>query len=286
MHDDELDVDVPLVLRLLAAQFPEWAELPIEPVPNRGTDNALFRLGPELVARLPVQESKAATLVRELEWLPRLAPHLPLAVPVSVAQGEPGEGYPCIWCVNTWLPGEDATVGPAVDAADALAEFILALQAIDASDGPLPGRHNFGRGEPLVNRDAPFRAALATLDVPGAAAVWEEALAAPRWEAPGRWLHGDLDARNVLVDDGRLSGVIDWGALGVGDPACEAMVAWKLVPVEERDAFRARLGLDDAAWARARGWVVSQAVIALGYYTDETNPVLVAEARRWLEEAL
>jgi aminoglycoside phosphotransferase (APT) family kinase protein len=283
MHVDQLDVDVPLVRRLLAAQFPQWAELPIEPVTYGGTDNALFRLGSALVARLPIQESKVATLLKELDWLPRLAPHLPLEVPVPVAEGEPGEGYPCRWAVYTWLFGENPTA-PLADPLPELTAFIRALQAVDASEGPRPGSHNFGRGEPLANRDAPFRAALARLDVPGAQEAWEEALAALAWERPGVWIHGDLDARNVLVRDGRLTAVVDWGSAGVGDPACELMVAWKLVPAEARDAFRDALGVDHATWARARGWALSQAVIALGYYTDETNPVLVAEARRWLAE--
>jgi aminoglycoside phosphotransferase (APT) family kinase protein len=283
MHPDELDVDVPRVRRLVAAQFPEWADLQIEPVSQRGTDNALFRLGSELVARLPIQESKVATLVKELEWLPRLALHLPLEVPVPVAEGEPGEGYPCKWAVYTWLSGESPTA-PLPDPLPELTAFIRALQAIDASAGPRPGPHNFGRGEPLANRDAPFRAALAKIDIPGAREAWEEALSAPAWERPGVWIHGDLDARNVLVRDGSITAVVDWGSLGVGDPACEVMVAWKLVPAEARDAFRETLGVDDATWARARGWALSQAVGALGYYTDETNPVLVAEARRWLAE--
>lgn len=285
MHADQLDVDVPLVRRLLAAQFPQWADLPIEPLAHGGTDNALFRLGSDLVARLPVQEWKGATLAKELEWLPRLAPHLPLAVPVPVAKGEPGEGYPCLWSVYRWLPGEDATVAPIADPSAAvlqLAEFISALRGVDA-DGAPPGR-----GGPLADRDAPFRASLARLpaDLDRAAllAAWESALRAPVWDGPPVLAHGDLDARNVLVVDGRLSAVVDWGSLGVGDPACEVMVAWKLVPAEAREAFRAALGVDEATWERARGWAVSQAVIALGYYTDETNPALVAEARRWLVE--
>ena len=278
MHVDPLDVDVSLVRRLVAAQFPEWAELPIEHVPHGGTDNALFRLGDGHVARLPVHVAKEATLTKEREWLPRLAPHLPVAVPVPVAEGAPGEGYPCTWSVYEWLAGEDATLAPIVDPVPQLAAFIRAVQAMDATNGPP------GRGVPLASRDAPFRASLAKIELPGAADAWEEGLAAPAWEGPGVWAHGDLDARNVLVVDGRLRAVLDWGSAGVGDPACEHMVAWKLVAAEERDAFRAALDLDEATWARARGWVLSQAVIALAYYTEETNPVLLAEARRWLAE--
>ena len=286
MHVDELEVDVPLVRRLLAAQFPQWADLPIEPVTQRGTDNALFRLGPDLVARLPVQESKAATLAKELKWLPRLAPHLPLAVPVPVAKGEPGDGYPCIWSVYRWLPGEDATFAPLVDPGPQLAAFIRTLQALEASGGPPPG----GRGGPLADRDGAYRSSLAALpadlDRDALAAGWESALRTPEWDGSPVWIHGDLDARNVLVEDGRLTGVVDWGSMAVGDPACEVMVAWKLVPADARDAFRAALAVDDATWERARGWALSQAVIALGYYTVETNPALVAEARRWLADLL
>lgn len=282
MHVDELDVDADLVQRLVAGQFPEWANLPIEPVPQAGTDNALFRLGTELVARLPVQERKAATLAKELEWLPRLAPHLPLAVPVAVAQGEPGDGYPCLWAVYPWLPGEDATVAPIADPVPQLVSFIQALQAAPA-DGAPPGR-----GVPLAERDAAFRASLerlpADLDREALAAGWESALHAPVWEGPPVLAHGDLDARNVLVEDGRLTAILDWGSFGAGDPACEVMVAWKLVPGDEREGFRDALGVEDATWDRARGWALSQAVIALGYYTEETNPALVAEARRWLGE--
>jgi aminoglycoside phosphotransferase (APT) family kinase protein len=284
MHVDELDVDVPLARRLLAAQFPEWAGLPIEPVASRGTDNALFRLGSGLVARLPVQEAKSATLAKELRWLPRLAPHLPIAVPVPVAEGRPDEGYPCLWAVYEWLPGEDATVAAIADPGPALVEFVHALQALDTEGAPA------GRGVPLAERDPAFRAALgslpADLDREALAEAWDAALGAPPWAGPPVWLHGDLDARNVLVRDGRLSAVVDWGTLGVGDPACEVMVAWKLVPADELESFRAALAVDDATWHRARGWALSQAVIALGYYTDGTNPILVSEARRWLADVL
>jgi len=280
MHVDELDVDAALVRRLVASQFPQWAALPLEPVPGRGTDNALYRLGSELVVRLPVTDAKAATLAKEREWLPRLAPHLPLAVPVPVAEGAPGEGYPCSWSVYEWLPGADATAAPIADPVPQLAAFVRALQAVDVDGAPA------GRGVPLAERDAAFRSSLARLprdlDPGEALAAWESALLAPPWPGPPVWSHGDLDARNVLVEGGRLVAVIDWGSSGVGDPACEAMVAWKLVPAEERDAFRAELDLDDATWERARGWALSQAVIALAYYTDETNPTLVAQARSWL----
>ena len=293
MHADEVDVDVRLVRRLVATQFPEWTRLPVEPVLPRGTDNALYRVGADLVARLPRTPRTVATLEKERQWLQRLAPFLPLAVPTPVADGEPGEGYPFVWSVYRWLDGANAVDEPLADlrlAARQLGDFLVALQRIDATGGPPPGAHNFGRGEPLERRDAAVRSSIAVLgadvDVAAVTAAWEAALEAPRWERPPVWVHGDLDARNVLVTAGRLSGVVDWGGLGVGDPASDVMVAWKLFSADAREVFRSALGVDDSTWERARGWALSQAVNALSYYTLETNPVLVRESRRWLAEAL
>lgn len=293
MHADEVHTDASLVRSLLAVQFPQWADLPIVRVRSAGTDNALYRLGDELVARLPRRERSAGTLRKEHRWLPRLGPHLPVAVPVPLAAGRPASGYPFEWSVYAWLDGEDATVEPFTDpdrlAAD-LARFVAALQRLDPAGGPRPGEHNFFRGAPLAARDATTRASIDGLgdgiDADTVTAAWEAALRVPGWERPPVWIHGDLDARNLLAVEGRLSAVIDWGGLGVGDPACDVMVAWKALSPDARDAFRAALSVDDATWARARGWVLSQALVALAYYTPRTNPVLVAEARRWLAEAL
>jgi aminoglycoside phosphotransferase (APT) family kinase protein len=293
MHDDELDIGLPLVRRLLAEQFPDWAALPLEPVLHRGTDNALYRLGADMVVRLPRRERTSATLEHERRWLPKLAPLLPLDVPVPLAAGAPADGYPCAWSIYRWLDGENATVRPIADPARAaadLAGFITALQQIDSADAPPPGPDNFSRGEPLAARDVSTRASIAALsdeiDTAAAGAAWDAALRAPVWAGAPVWIHGDLDARNLLVQDGRVSGVIDFGCLGVGDPAWDVMVAWKLFGADARVVFRAALDVDDATWARSRGLAVSQAVGALSYYTDETNPVLVREARRWLAEAL
>ena len=293
MHADEIETDAPLVRRLLAAQLPEWSRLPVEPLPSEGTDNALYRLGDDMVVRLPKRARTSGTLEKERRWLPRLAPVLPLAVPLPLADGRPTDGYPCEWAVYRWLEGADATVAPPGDPtllASDLAAFITALQRIDTSGAPSPGQDNFGRGEPLAARDAATRGALASLgdriDVDAATAVWNAAVQAPEWEQPPVWIHGDLDARNLLVDGSRLSAVIDWGCLGVGDPACDVAVAWKLLPARHRAGFRAALAVDDPTWLRAAGWVVSQALIALDYYTLETNRLLVVESRRWLDEVL
>jgi aminoglycoside phosphotransferase (APT) family kinase protein len=293
MHADEVDTDAALVGRLLAEQFPHWADLPIEPVRPFGTDNALYRLGDDMVARLPRRERTSRTLEKESQWLPRLHPLLPLAVPVPLAEGLPAEGYPFPWSVYGWLTGENATIERITDRsqlATDLAQFVAALQRIDPTGGPAPGEHNFFRGVPLGMRDEGTRAAIASLsgriDAGAVTVAWDEALQAPEWERPPVWIHGDLDARNLLVEEGRLSGVIDWGGLGVGDPACDVMIAWKVLSADTRDIFRTALSVDEATWARSRGWALSQALIALSYYTLETNPVLVREAHRWLAEVL
>jgi aminoglycoside phosphotransferase (APT) family kinase protein len=288
MHADELEIDADLVRRLLASQFPQWAELPLARVPSAGTDNAIFRLGDELALRLPRIDWAAGQPERERELLPLLAPHLPLPVPVPVATGEPGEGYPWHWSIVPWLEGENATLERLADPlaeAGRIGEFVRALKEIDTA-----GRRVSGRGVPLARVDAQTRAALEQLhgaiDVAAAAAAWENALAAPAWEGPHRWSHGDLMSENMLAVDGRISAVIDFGALSVGDPACDLIVAWKLFPAGgPRDALRRAAGVDEATWTRARGWALASGLWALPYYVD-TNPVLYGIARHSVEEVL
>jgi aminoglycoside phosphotransferase (APT) family kinase protein len=291
MHADELDIDVQLVHRLVVSQFPHWADLPLAPVPSAGTDNAIYRLGAELVARLPRSPSRVAPLVNERTWLPRLG-SLPLAVPVTVAEGDPGEGYPWTWSIYRWLEGDNPTLDSVADlerAAIDLAEFVRALQRLDPTGGPPPGEHNFGRGEPLVRRDDATRTAIASLhdelDVGAVTEVWDATLRATPWSGPPLWIHGDLSAGNLLVRDGRLAAVIDFGCVGVGDPACDLMIAWTFLVSEARAVFRSALAVDDATWARGRGWALSTALIALPYYVD-TNPVMVRGARHTIAEVL
>jgi aminoglycoside phosphotransferase (APT) family kinase protein len=293
MHTDEVSIDGTLVRRLLAEQFPDWAHLPLEPVEPRGTDNWLYRLGAGLVVRLPCRERTVATLVRERTWLPRLAGRLPLKIPLPVAAGDPGAGYPWTWSIYRWLDGENAIDAPVVDLAQAavdLAALLDALQRVEPNGGPGPGEENFFRGAPLEVFDPRVRADLAQLrdeiDVQAATTVWEAAVRAPRAQGPPVWVHGDLDRRNLLTRQGRLAAVVDFGCLGVGDPACDVAVAWKVLSPETRNRFRSALSVDEATWTRACGWAVSQALGALAYYTPETNPTLVAEARRWLADAL
>jgi aminoglycoside phosphotransferase (APT) family kinase protein len=279
MHADEIDIDVSLVGRLLAAQFPQWAHLPLERVQSAGTDNALYRLGEELVVRMPRIDWADGQVATEHRWLPRLAPHLPLTVPVPLAVGRPAEGYPWQWSVCPWLEGENPSIERLADpcrAARDLAGFIAALQQIDTAGAP-----QSGRGQPLATRDKRTRDAIAELhgllDTDALTAAWEADLRAPAWAGPPVWLHGDISPGNLLAIDGRLCAVIDWEP-GLGDPAVELIVAWNLFAGESRDAFRAACGVDDATWARGRGWALSIALIQLPYYLH-TNPVMVAGAR-------
>jgi aminoglycoside phosphotransferase (APT) family kinase protein len=279
MHDDEVEIDEAVVRRLVARQFPTWADLPLRRVEPSGTVNAIFRLGDELSVRLPRRDGPTAPGSRELEWLPKLAPLLPVDVPVPVAQGRPNDDYPWFWEIHTWLEGDTVPVDDidAIQAARDLAALVGTMQQLDPAGAPA------GRGISLAERDPEIRYWLARFE--GASSVtaeWERALAAPPWADAPVWHHGDLDARNWLVREGRIGGVIDWGAMGIGDPACDVMVAWKLHSPEARDAFREALPTDDATWERARGWALSQAVAILAYYAPENNPTLFHEAESWL----
>lgn len=292
MHADELHIDESLVRRLLKEQFPQWAALPLQRLQSGGTDNAIYRLGENMSVRLPRIFWSVEQVDKEQQWLPKLAPKLPLAIPVPLARGVPGCDYPWHWSIYRWIEGENATLDRMADPAQAardLAQFIAALQRIDPAGGPAPGPHNSERGVPLALRDSGVRTALAQLhglvDTAAAAAAWEAALRAPAWDDSPVWIHGDLHSGNLLVQQGQLSGVIDFGCLGVGDPACDLQVAWNLFSSETREIFRKTLQPDNASWARGRGWALSFAVIALPYYLH-TNPVLVGIARHALAEVL
>ncbi len=292
MHVDEVGTDVSLVGRLLAAQFPQWADLPIEPVSSAGTDNALYRLGDDMVVRLPRIHWATGQVDKEHRWLPRLARHLPLAIPVPLAKGTPGEGYPWQWSVYRWLEGETATLERIADPrqlAIDLAQFITALRDIDTA-GQLPaGSLRSYRGEPLACRDEETRVAIAAcdglLDVELVTEVWEAHLQIPAWSGPPVWIHGDIQPGNLLATQGRLSAVIDFGTLAIGDPAVDQIVAWNLLPADSRDTFRESLAVDNATWARGRGWALSIGLVALPYY-QSTNPVLAGVSRRAIDEVL
>jgi aminoglycoside phosphotransferase (APT) family kinase protein len=286
LHAAEVGTDAALVRRLITAQFPEWEAFPIEHVSSSGTDNALYRVGSEMVARLPRVHWAVADVAKDFRWLPIFVPLLPVAIPVPLAMGAPGEGYPWEWGVYRWLEGENPTIGhsDAASLARDLAHLVQALQRVDLAGGP-PAQ----RGVPLPTRDEPTRKAIAalrgTIDTAAATAAWEAALRSPAWPGAPVWVHGDLSPGNLLIHDGRLTAVIDFGGLGMGDPACDLIIAWNLLPPDARVIFRRQLAVDAATWSRGRGWALSVALIQLPYYTN-TNPSLAANARHVIDAIL
>ncbi len=263
------DINAALVSRLVAAQFPQWAGLPIRPVEHGGWDNRTFHLGNDMTVRLPSAARYASQVEKEHRWLPKLAPLLPLPIPIPLAKGVPGHGYPWHWSIYQWLDGEVATLERVADLPEfaiALAQFLIALQRIDPTDGPPPGKHSFFRGAPVATYDVETRNAIAVLDdvidVDAATSVWKTACQAT-WHGPSVWFHGDIAAGNLLVKNGRLSAVIDFGCSGVGDPACDFTIAWTFLSGASREAFRAALPGDIGIWARGRGWALWKALITL-----------------------
>lgn len=288
MHQNEAHTDVALVRRLISAQFPQWAALPITPFRSAGTVHALYRLGDDMVARLPRVKVSIEEINKEHHWLPRLAPLLPVSIPVPLGRGAPAEGYPYVWSIYRWLGGENPIPGrlddPAALALD-LAAFISALRSISPVDAPLSER---GRRS-LASLDASIRAAIeqsrGLIDTDAATAAWDAALQTPAWDGSAVWVHADLLPGNLLVRDGRLSAVIDFGSLGLGDPASDLSVAWSVLPRAARDVFHATLNADAASWARGRGLALAIALQALPYY-QHTNPVFAAVARYTIGEVL
>jgi aminoglycoside phosphotransferase (APT) family kinase protein len=272
LHDDEVDIDASLVERLLAEQFPQWAGAPVRVVASSGTDNVTFRVGADLAVRLPRTERTQGQVEKDMTWMPRLSPHLPLAIPEPLALGKPVADYPFSWGVYRWLEGEPFELDQVADptaAARELAGFVRCLQTVDTTGAPVPPDNPFSRGTPLGPRDAMFREALEELrdevDAGLALAAWEAALAADTWDGPPRWIHGDLMSGNVLVADGKLSAVIDFGTAWAADPAADLLPVWYLFEGDSRRAFRDAMDVDQDTWARARGWVLSMRMIWIPY---------------------
>lgn len=283
MHENEFHIDEALVHQLISKQFPHWTNLPLKLVPSAGTDNALYRLGSDKLVRLPRIDWAVENVDKEFEWLPKIAPFLPVSIPLPLEKGKPIKEYPWPWSVYTWLEGSNPVVGqvPEILVHD-LIVFIQALHKIDLPNGPL-----CNRGVPLEEKDMETRKAIRQLegmiDTQTVIMLWERALKAPKWSKPAVWMHGDLSPGNLLIKNDRLSSVIDFGNLGIGDPACDLIIAWNLLPVHMRGVFRSGLGVDEATWERGRGWALSNALIALPYYKD-TNPILANNARHVIQE--
>lgn len=269
MTKEKITIDLDLVRRLIKAQFPEWANLIIKPVKISGNDNRTFHLGDKMSVRLPSKECYVPQIDKEHLWLPRLTNLLPQPISVPLAKGEPGEGYPWAWSIYQWLAGESASranLSNMSKFATDLADFLKVLEQIDCSKGPLAGRHNFYRGGLLKIYDAETKQAIEKLglqiDVEMVTDIWEQALQS-NWNRSPVWVHGDVAPDNLLVKDGKLCGVIDFGILGVGDPACDLAIAWTFFADESREVFKQAMCLDEETWERGRAWALWKALITL-----------------------
>ncbi|MGC4805676.1 aminoglycoside phosphotransferase family protein [Micromonospora sp. DT233] len=292
MFDDlVIDANVDLVRRLLHAQLPQWAELPLTRVRSAGVNNTIYRLGEQFSVRLPQMKWSADNIRKEHRWLPEFVGHLPLRIPTLAGIGRPGDDFPWHWSVYGWLDGTEAVRNPASDehaTARGLAEFIHRLQQIPTADGPRSGSHSGERGLPLSGQDPVVRQALKKItgfDTTAATAAWEAAIRVPAWRESPVWIHGDLNPGNLLVHDGALSAVIDWEMLSVGDPALDLSGAWMVLSSAGRETFRKSLPVDDDTWARGRGWALCIGVIGAAYYHD-INPVLAGFSRRAAQDAV
>lgn len=287
---DRSKITTTTVERLIASQFPRWSGLPIKAVEPGGWDHRTFRLGNELVVRLPSAERYALQIDKEQRWLPEIAPFLPFAIPTPVALGQPGDEYPWRWSILRWMPGEPTRSSDCgrTSFAEALAVFLIALQVIGTASAPPAGEHNFHRGGALAVYDEQVRAALARLTVAHNAAsfaeIWDTALSTT-WQFPDVWVHGDVAPVNLILENRRLSAVIDWGNCAIGDPACDLVIAWTHLRGAARTAFREAMTLDQGTWDRARGWALWKALILSTGLADGAA-VAVAEARGVLREIL
>ena len=287
MHDNEFEIDETLVINLLKQQCPESAELPISKIMHYGTDNAIFRIGDKYSIRLPRVEYTAEQIEKEQTWLPKFAPHLPFVIPTPITAGKPSKEFPHSWYVYNWIEGVDAYNEPPSDInqlAGDLAGFIKALWQLDTNGAPAARR-----GLPLNTQDKAVCEAISnlkdTIDTDTITRIWQECLKVPDWNKPPVWLHADLLPSNLLLQNDKLHAVIDFGLMGVGDPACDLIPAWCLLNADARKIFKETLGIDENTWTRGKGWALSIALIIMPYYKD-TNPVLMSVARRIIEEIL
>jgi aminoglycoside phosphotransferase (APT) family kinase protein len=277
MSQSKLEINTLLAKRLVASQFPNWKDLPIYPVASSGWDNRSFHLGDEMLIRIPSSADYALQVEKEHYWLPKLSGSLPLKIPTPLRLGYPDHGYPWNWSIYSWIDGASAclkNIKDLNDFASALAQFLKAFESIDASLGPPPGLHSFYRGSPLKTYNTEVRRAIEALqnktDSKALTAIWEQALASENEKKPV-WVHGDLSPGNLLVADGKLVAVIDFGQLTVGDPACDLVIAWNLFFKESRALFRKSLDLDEKTWMRAKGWALWKALIAAAGFVNPGN---------------
>ena len=275
----QMEIPVQIAIELISSQFSEYAHLPIQSVEPNGWDNRTFRLGNQLSIRLSSAQRYAEKVPIEQKWLPKLAAKLSIPIPKPIAIGKPAENYPWNWSIYGWLDGQSANVSIIDDLslekiAEQLAKFLNELQAIDTSDGPLPGKHNFYRGSSPIVYDVETRSAIDVLedyiDAERATAVWEVAIRS-KWDKKPVWIHGDFSAGNILIKGKSLVGIIDFGGMAIGDPSCDLVIAWTFLKEKSRDKFRSILQLDKDTWNRAKGWALWKALITLEALDDKTS---------------
>ena len=266
---NRFEINTALVERLIALQFPEWATHTIKPVVLSGWDNRTFHLGETMTVRLPSAVGYSPQALKEQHWLPILAPHLSLPIPTLLGKGEPNDLFPWKWGIYRWIDGEPTNrvlVENLADFAKSLANFLRELQQIDATEGPLAGAHCCFRGASLLTYNDDTEQAIEALkhliDADLAKAIWADATAS-EWNKPPVWFHGDIAPGNLIVKDGQLTAVIDFGCCGVGDPACDLAIAWTFLFGENRKIFRTELDCDNQTWSRGRGWALWKALITI-----------------------
>jgi aminoglycoside phosphotransferase (APT) family kinase protein len=290
MHEDEFEINEYLVRTLLQDQCPKWANLPLKRIPSSGTDHALFRLGNEYVVRLPRLDGANDNIHKECEWLPKLARFLKVPISEPLFKGQPTQDYPSFWTVTRWNEGKDPDFeleNEYENLAQDLAHFLNEFQNIKLLNGP-PSR----RGIPLMTKvlDEETRLAISQLngeiDIPSITSLWDKLSNTPPWNKDPVWVHGDLLPGNILIQNNRLGAVIDFSSVGIGDPACDLIIAWSLLNSSSREVFRKNLeNIDSDTWERGRGWALSIALIIIPYYRN-TNPALTSVARRMIRNLL
>ena len=282
---DKLEITSQIVSSLIAEQFPQFSHLPIRPVDHGGNDNRTFHLGTEMSIRLPSSEEYVRQVKKEQEWLPKIAPHLPLPIPQPIAMGMPSESYPLNWSIYKWLAGESPNNLELGDTyletiAAQLANFLSEFHKYDAAGAPAPGLHNWWRAAHTSIYDAQTRMLIEQLkdlvDADKATSLWQRAISS-KWNKDPVWVHGDVASGNLLVKNNKLAAVIDFGCMGIGDPACDLTIAWTFFRGKSREIFKANLQLDEETWARARGWAMWKALFEISELKDKSGVGLMKQ---------
>jgi aminoglycoside phosphotransferase (APT) family kinase protein len=276
-----------LVTKLISEQFLQWKDLPIKSVPHQGCDNKTFRLGDHMLVRVPSSEEYVRQVKKEHKWLPLLAPNLPLPIPEPIAMGKPSKYYPWNWSIYRWLDGDSANSLKLDDInletiALQLAHFLNEFHKFDAAGAPTPGLHNWWRAAHTSVYDAETRMLIYKLknfiNVDKATSLWEVAISS-KWGKDPVWVHGDISSGNILLKDNKLSAVIDFGCMGIGDPACDLTIAWTFFKNKSREVFKNSIGLDPNTWSRARGWALWKALYELSQLEDKSSTKAIEQKR-------